>query len=523
MTSTDPPVHREHLPEVDGIVDLERIGRGGFARVYRGWQTDMRRPVAVKVLDGVVDDPESDRRFRREVAAMGAASHHPNVVAIYATGVTSDGHPLLVMSYLPGGSLADRIREGPLDPATVVDIGTKMAAALSAAHESGVLHRDVKPSNILFSAYGEPHLADFGIARLADATRTNASQIVATVAYAPPEILSGETASAASDVYSLAATLYTALAGTPPFTIGTGEPLAASVARVVGQPPPDLRASGVPDQLAGVIARAMAKSPAERTPTAEQFRQELAGAIGGGTVPATGATVAMATPEQADELSEPVWRGERRRPVLIASALVFLLVVAIAVAALRSGDGGHSAAKAAPTTSTRVASTTSPPSTAAPTTATASTTAPRSTAPRTAPTTTATTAPTTARPSSPTSVSPATSASGTPASSDPGAATPQATVTQYYQLLDGGNIDRGFTWLTPAYQARTGGIGSYRSFWQGIRSVQASNIATPSPGVVQATLRYTKVDGSVSVERVELGLVRSASTGNFLIDSYRVI
>lgn len=531
MPSPDPPIPRPLVPEIDGITDLERIGHGGFGRVYRGWQTDMRRPVAVKVLDGVVDDPESDRRFRREVAAMGAASHHPNVVAIYATGVTSDGHPMLVMAYLPGGTLADRIRQGPLTPAAVIDIGTKMAAALAAAHESGVLHRDVKPSNILFSAYDEPQLADFGIARLADATRTNATSVAATIAYAPPEILSGEPATTASDVYSLAATLHTALVGSPPFGHPSGEPLAASVARAVVELPPDLRNYGVPAPLAEVISRAMRKSPAERTPTAEQFRVELAAASKEAVPGPDPSLVPTAPLETDDPVQERPDRSpdRRRRGLLVASIIALLIVGAAALAFLFSRGSGGSASRGSTTTAVTQPSTTittTAPSTSAPTTtATSAPTAPSSapTTPRpTVPSTTTSPPPT----SSPTTL-PTTAAStvpqGQPASTAPGGLTPKDTVTQYYQLLDGGKIDQGFSWLTPAYQAQTGGIGGYQAFWQKIRSVQVSAIDAPSDSLARATLHFVETDGTVSDDHVELGLSRNPSTGKLLIDTYRVV
>ena len=156
------------IPGVEGLV---LIGRGGFASVYGGWQPRFRREVAVKVLDATTADPSTAARFQREVMAMGALSHHPHVVPIYDAG-TVDDRPYLIMPKLPSGSLDDELRNGPFDAAATVEIGLAMADALAAAHRTGLLHRDVKPGNILHDEYGNPLLADFGIARFADNTAT---------------------------------------------------------------------------------------------------------------------------------------------------------------------------------------------------------------------------------------------------------------------------------------------------------------------------------------------------------------
>ncbi|MDQ3294620.1 MAG: serine/threonine protein kinase, partial [Actinomycetota bacterium] len=186
-------------PAVPGIEELEPIGRGGFATVYRGWQAELNRPVAVKVLDATAMDAGAAARFRREVMAMGALSDHPHVVPVYTVGSVGD-RLYLVMPFLEG-SLADELTAGPLAPDAVVELGLGLADALAAAHRSGVLHRDVKPANVLRSAYGTAKLSDFGVARFVDNTNTNRGQLMATVAYAAPEVLSGEPASEASDVY----------------------------------------------------------------------------------------------------------------------------------------------------------------------------------------------------------------------------------------------------------------------------------------------------------------------------------
>ncbi|MDQ3095837.1 MAG: serine/threonine protein kinase, partial [Actinomycetota bacterium] len=264
------------LPSVPGVEDLEPIGRGGYSVVYRGRQPELGRDVAVKVITapGTVD-PAADW-WRREMTAMGRLSNHPNIVTAYASGMTGEGSPYLLLPYVPGGSLQDRLRrEGPLSPDEAVSLGAKLASALSAAHAAGVLHRDVKPDNVLLSPYGEPQLTDFGIARLRDATTTAVGLVHATVAYAAPEVLAGEPATEVADVYGLAATLHTCLAGTPPFRSQEEDTLVALLARIATQPPPDLRALGVPSELAAVIEGGLAKDPGGRIGSADELRRLL--------------------------------------------------------------------------------------------------------------------------------------------------------------------------------------------------------------------------------------------------------
>ncbi|MEJ7846116.1 MAG: serine/threonine-protein kinase, partial [Acidimicrobiales bacterium] len=268
------------LPTIEGVADLLAIGRGGFGTVYRGRQPHLDREVAVKVLDAHDADGIALQRFQREVGAMGRLSNHPNIVAVYDGGVTAEGHPYLVMPFVPGGSLGDLLRrDGPLAPDMVAAMGAKLAGALASTHAAGVLHRDVKPDNVLISPYGEPQLTDFGIARLADATTTAWQSVALTVHYAAPEVLGGEPASPASDVYALGATLHACLTGTPPFKGEPGEALMAVVGRIATQPAPDLRAAGIDDPLAAVVEAALAKDPADRIPTAEELRRRLEAVI----------------------------------------------------------------------------------------------------------------------------------------------------------------------------------------------------------------------------------------------------
>jgi serine/threonine protein kinase len=154
--------------DVPGYQDVEQIGAGGFGAVYRARQPAFDRTVAVKVLNGRLDDEATLRRFQRECQALGSVSSHPNIVPVYDAGGTPQGQPYMVMAFIRRGSLAQRLAvAGRLPWTEVAELGVKLAGALHSAHLAGVLHRDIKPENILVSDYGEPLLADFGIAQRA--------------------------------------------------------------------------------------------------------------------------------------------------------------------------------------------------------------------------------------------------------------------------------------------------------------------------------------------------------------------
>jgi hypothetical protein len=260
---------------IEGLEDAVEIGRGGFAVVYRARQTALNRLVAVKVLAASLD-PSSRLRFAREGFAVGSLSGHPNIVTVFDTGMTPGGRPYIAMAYLPRGSLADRLdRDGPLPWPEATRVGVKLAGALETAHATGTLHRDVKPENVLISDYGEPQLADFGIARVEGRFETSTGHVLASFSYAAPEILDGHQATVASDVYSLAATVFALLAGCPPFLRGPAEELVALYLRIATAPVPDLRSRGVPDEVCRVLEAALAKPPARRPDSAADFGRLL--------------------------------------------------------------------------------------------------------------------------------------------------------------------------------------------------------------------------------------------------------
>jgi hypothetical protein len=260
---------------ISGFEDPVEIGRGGFGVVYKAHQTGFERTVALKILPIAAADESARDRFERERMAMGALSSHPNIVTVYGSGFTDDQQPYIVMEFMSRGSLGDRLtKQGAMPWNDAVAATIKVAGALDAAHEAGVLHRDIKPENILVSQYGEPKLGDFGIARIEGANQTRSGVITATMARAPPEIVEGKRPTEASDVYSLASTLYTMIAGDGPFSDGEETSIVTMISRIVTRPVPDLRARGVPDPVCAVLEQGLAKDPAMR-PRAAAFGRAL--------------------------------------------------------------------------------------------------------------------------------------------------------------------------------------------------------------------------------------------------------
>ncbi|MFD6061023.1 protein kinase domain-containing protein [Rhodococcus wratislaviensis] len=258
-----------------GFDDVQEIGRGGFGVVYRCTQEELDRTVAVKVLTVDLDD-ESRARFFREQRAMGRLTGHPNIVHILQVGATDSGLPFIVMPYHPQDSLDVRIRcHGPLPVGEALRLGVKMAGAVESAHRLGILHRDIKPANILLTDYGEPELADFGIAHISGGFETSTGAITGSPAYTAPEVLGGDPPSPAADVYGLGATLFSALTGHAAFERRSGEQVVAQFLRITSQEVPDLRGHGIPDDVSAAIARAMSRTPGQRPATAADFGEEL--------------------------------------------------------------------------------------------------------------------------------------------------------------------------------------------------------------------------------------------------------
>ncbi|MFV0306341.1 MAG: protein kinase domain-containing protein [Desertimonas sp.] len=263
--------------QIDGYDHLEPIGRGGFSHVYSARQRDFNRRVAIKVLTFGLADEREQRSFERECRAMGLVSQHPHIVTVFNSAFTSTDQPCIVMELYSGGTMIDRQRrEGQLGVGTVLDAGVKIAGALQTAHDRGLLHRDIKPQNLFISEFGEPALGDFGISTLDDERSISGSGGL-TVHYAPPEVLEGAVATATSDVYSLAATLYTLLEGVRPFTGGPDrrQTVGELARRIMLEAPPRSSRADVPRSLADLLVATMAKEPSDRPLTAAAFGREL--------------------------------------------------------------------------------------------------------------------------------------------------------------------------------------------------------------------------------------------------------
>ncbi|KBZ59197.1 hypothetical protein K875_04753 [Mycobacterium [tuberculosis] TKK-01-0051] len=253
-----------------------RLGSGGMAEVRAGWDTRLRRPIAIKLLHPAVCSQSGMRnRFDAEAHAA-AALNHPNIVAIYDSG-EQDGRPFIVMERMPGETLAQEIARSPLPQSRVQALLDNVLAALSAAHSAAILHRDIKPGNILIAAGGQTvKVADFGIAKLPEATNTLTGQILGTIAYLSPERIAGAPACVADDLYAVGVVGYEALAGHRPFPQENVAALAGAILH--GRPPPlaGLRPDVDPG-LIMVIERAMAYDPGRRFGSADEMRAAVHG------------------------------------------------------------------------------------------------------------------------------------------------------------------------------------------------------------------------------------------------------
>jgi len=388
------------------------LGAGGMAEVYEGRDRLLARRVAIKVLlSQYAHDQSFLLRFKREAQAAASLSH-PNVVGVYDTG-SEDGTHFIVMEYVEGRTLKDIIRqEGPLYPARAAEICADVCSALVAAHARGLIHRDIKPGNVMLTPDGKVKVMDFGIARATSSeTITQTAAVIGTAQYISPEQAQGQTVDYRSDLYSLGCCLYEMLTGTVPFTGATAVAIAYKHVREDPTPPRMLNPD-VPPPLEAICLKAMAKLPDNRSQTAAALRADLERFRNGEPVLATplldSAATTQAIPGRAAAADQTAMLGgtgtarygdyaepeQRRMSVgwVVLSLLALAVVGLVAFLVTRAVTGPETA------TTTTVAPTTTAPTTTAPTTTAPTTTAPTTTAPTTtAPTTTAptTTAPTT--------------------------------------------------------------------------------------------------------------------------------
>jgi serine/threonine-protein kinase len=385
------------------------IGRGGMSTVYRATDRVLQRTVAVKVMSAALaeGDPSTIARFEREARAA-ASLVHPGIVTVYDTGVDGDQR-FIAMEYVDGESLAVIIgREAPLDPDWAARIGAEVADALDAAHSAGLVHRDVKPGNVMIARTGVVKVLDFGIARVSNAASiTRTQSLLGPAAYMAPEHASGEPVDARSDIYSLGCVLYAMLTGDPPFS---GDVPAAVLHQQINATPrrPSEINPRVSRNLDALVLQMLAKSAAERPQSAAEVRDRLRGAPAPATAPATAATARLEptaatqmlgrsepprpapTPPPRDQEGGPSWAR-------FVIGLVAIAVVAL-VTALVLATGGNN-----------TSSSTSTPAghpTTGPTTSPSHTTSTQSPPPRTTTTVTPTTTVTVTTPTSTTATTP---------------------------------------------------------------------------------------------------------------------
>jgi serine/threonine protein kinase len=258
-----------------GYTNIVEIATGSFASVYRAVELGTGRAVALKVLRVADTSPHVVEAFKKELGALALLSNHPNVTTLYRTFFTPEGRPVLVLE-LCRESLAQRIRQsGPMPPPEVIEVGVKVAGALATAHRSGLLHRDMKPQNILVSQFGEPVLADFGVVALQASAQSTEGVFGFTTLHAPPEALEGQPLSPAADIYGLASSMYQMLLGRGPFAAYEGEAPASVILRILRDPAPRAPITAVPVALADLLQAALAKDPEQRPRTAEAFAESL--------------------------------------------------------------------------------------------------------------------------------------------------------------------------------------------------------------------------------------------------------
>jgi eukaryotic-like serine/threonine-protein kinase len=315
------------------------IARGGMASVWEVQDQVLGRRVAVKVLaEHLAADASARERFQREARAAAAVSDHHNVVTIYDVSDGADGgRPFIVMELLTGGTVADRLREGRPSHAEALGWLAQAAEAIDHAHERGLVHRDIKPGNLLLDGRGRLAVADFGIARLRhDQTVTATGQVLGTAAYLSPEQASGNPATPASDRYALAVVAFQLLTGRRPFT---AEHFAAQARQHIEAPPPPASSirPELPPGVNAALGRGLAKEPARRWPTAGALADALERALDEETAATRPLPAGNDIPPPA---AFPVRAAPRRRPRRLAAAVAVLAAIALVAVVVSLSAGG---------------------------------------------------------------------------------------------------------------------------------------------------------------------------------------
>lgn len=478
---------------------MREVGRGGMGAVWLGRDEVLGRDVALKRVGAAPAGGEGADLARAEREARLAASlNHPHVVAVFDL-TTEDDETWLVMEYVEGATLAEVIRRrGAMSPDEAAPLLRQAAEALASAHEAGIVHRDVKPSNIMVTPNGQVKLTDFGIARMeADATLTQTGMVTGSPAYLSPEVATGRPATDRSDVWALGATLFHALAGRPPYEVG--DSLVGTLYRIAHEDPPRLTDAG---WLAPLLEATMTPDPGDRWPMRRVARFLAAGPSDAGhgeetqvmtaPVPAAGAATseasdasrdgAAATPASPASGTAADRRRRRTGPALLA-ALAVTAVAALVAVLLLGGDDEREPTRSEPS--------------GEPTPSAEDPGETRSARPSPSPS-----------PSEPRTTSPA----------------ERATAMEAFVLEYVGNVtvDPATTWrqLTPGFQEASGGFGQYTRWWNTIASADVREIeADPGAGTVTYTVDYTKTDGSGISDTVTLRL-QPKGDGFLIADEY---
>ncbi len=302
---------------------LEKLGEGGMGVVYKAQDTKLLRPVALKFLvPEMTRDQEAKKRFIQEARAASALDH-PNIAVVHDIDETEDGHSFICMAYYDGQTLKSRLAKGALNVEEAVRIALQIAGGLQRAHESGIVHRDIKPGNIILTSQGEVKIVDFGLAKLAAQTRETRSQITGgTAAYMAPEQILGHEADAQSDLFSLGVVLYEAATGRRPF-IGEHEAaLFYSIGNAEPVPPSSIR-EDVPAELERIILHLLEKDPKKRYQTAADLREDLKHFLGEKPTPRPVRTIRRAM------------RSRLLIPVVAGTVAVVILGVLLATGVLQ--------------------------------------------------------------------------------------------------------------------------------------------------------------------------------------------
>ncbi len=327
MPPDELPPSEPSLPVVPGYELLALVGRGGMGRVYKAVHLGLGRTVAIKLLTAT-DDDDQLARFREEARAV-AHLQHPNIVQVFESG-TVHGQPYFSQEFLEGGSLAAKLREGPLSPEAAATLLETVARAIHHSHKHGVLHRDIKPANILLAADGTPKVSDFGLAKRLDreTNLTRTGEILGTPAYMAPEQASGvaNDVGPAADIYALGALLYELLTGRPPFQ---GPDALQTVMMVLTMDPVSPRAlqPQVPKDLETICLKCLEKSPKKRYATADDLAEDLRRFLSGEAI--------VARPVGLSERSLK-WAKRHKAGAAFIGALVVLFAVTVASAVLLS-------------------------------------------------------------------------------------------------------------------------------------------------------------------------------------------